>query len=82
MIRKYLFRYEMTAPGPLKIVWTSADGKLQCDREGLEGFFSDERIKDKQVAVFSIAGAARKGKSFILNFMLKYLKSEVSAAIQ
>lgn len=34
--------------------------------------------KNCEIAIVSIAGAFRKGKSFILNFFLKYLKEVVS----
>ena len=30
-------------------------------------------IKDKKIAVIPIVGASRKGKSFILNYMTRYL---------
>ena len=43
----------------------------------LESILLEPSIADKPVAVVSITGAFRKGKSFMLNFFLRYLSSIV-----
>lgn len=43
----------------------------------LEVILSKPDVKDREIVVISIAGAFRKGKSFILNFFLKYLNEKV-----
>ena len=42
-----------------------------------EILLSDE-VRDKKVVVLSVAGAFRKGKSFLLDFLLRYLDRTVS----
>lgn len=45
--------------------------------EELKGILDVEGIKDRNVVVVSIAGAFRNGKSFLLNFFIKYLNAQV-----
>lgn len=48
-------------------------GKFDLDLAALERLLLNERVRDHKVAVVSVAGAFRKGKSFLLNFFLRYL---------
>uniref|UniRef100_A0A224YTZ8 Atlastin 2 n=1 Tax=Rhipicephalus zambeziensis TaxID=60191 RepID=A0A224YTZ8_9ACAR len=60
---------------PLSIL--NVDGRsLELDEHGLARLLLDERVKDKHVVVIAVAGAFRKGKSFLLCFLLRYLRSE------
>ena len=62
---------------PIQIVNTSDDHTFELDEEALEKILLDPRVKDNDVVVLSVAGAFRKGKSFLLDFCLRYLSSLV-----
>nr|XP_023650017.1 atlastin-3-like isoform X1 [Paramormyrops kingsleyae] len=66
-------------PGAVQIVTVSKeDHSFSLDTEALERVLLSPHVRDKHVVVLSVAGAFRKGKSFILDFMLRYMyrKSE------
>uniref|UniRef100_A0A3Q2XBR5 Atlastin GTPase 2 n=1 Tax=Hippocampus comes TaxID=109280 RepID=A0A3Q2XBR5_HIPCM len=46
---------------------------FELDAGALEEILLQERVRDLPVAVVSVAGAFRKGKSFLLDFMLRYM---------
>ena len=46
------------------------------DEEALNEILNKDNIRDKPICIISVAGAFRKGKSFLLNFMLRYLESQ------
>ncbi|KAK4336867.1 hypothetical protein RND71_043902 [Anisodus tanguticus] len=52
--------------------------EFELNEEGLSSILNHEKAKNKPVVVLSIAGDFRKGKSFILNFFLRYLKAAES----
>ena len=61
---------------PIQIVNVDKETRqFVLDEEALESILLHENAKDRPVAVVSIAGDFRKGKSFMLNFFLRYLKS-------
>lgn len=51
---------------------------FQLQTEQIKPILENENIKNRKVVVVSIAGAFRQGKSFLLNFFLKYLHAQVS----
>ena len=66
-------------PGqPLQVVIVNDDHTFELNEEDLTKVLLDPRVKDNKVVVLSVAGAFRKGKSFLLNFCLRYLQAEVS----
>ncbi|CAK1547516.1 unnamed protein product [Leptosia nina] len=49
------------------------DHTFSLDEDSMNQIFGRDDVKDRYVVVLSVAGAFRKGKSFILNFFLRYL---------
>lgn len=62
--------------------------QIVCSNEENHSFFLDtnnlsqiilhDSVKDRDVVILSLAGPFRKGKSFLLNFFLRYLYARVS----
>lgn len=57
------------------IVAGGADRKFTLDEAALEKILLDNRVRDSNVVVLSVVGAFRTGKSFLLDFLLRYLYS-------
>src|SRR5690349_18924728 len=64
---------DFSEPGPVQLLdFTSGQNKTVTLTKGsLEKLFLDPNVLDRNVVVISIAGAFRKGKSFLMNFMLR-----------
>ncbi|XP_014773654.1 atlastin-2 [Octopus bimaculoides] len=57
---------------PVQIVLADEDHSFTLDEEALKSVLLQPEIRDKKVVVISVAGAFRKGKSFLLDFFLRY----------
>lgn len=65
-------------PGPVQIVTVNKeDHSFDLDTEALSRILLAPEVRDKDVVVVSVAGAFRKGKSFFLDFMLRYMYRKV-----
>ncbi|EMP36573.1 Atlastin-2 [Chelonia mydas] len=65
---------DLKTPCPIQIVLAHEDDhNFELDEEALENILLQEHIKDLNIVVVSVAGAFRKGKSFLLDFMLRYM---------
>lgn len=60
---------------PIQVVTTQDNHTFELEENALEGILLDPRARDTTVVVVSVAGAFRKGKSFLLDFFLRYLNS-------
>lgn len=66
----------------IQIVNAKPDHTFELDEEALNAILCSEEVRNKKVAVLSIAGAFRKGKSFLLDFLLRYMERSVGVPIQ
>ncbi|XP_055309693.1 atlastin-like [Sitodiplosis mosellana] len=57
-------------------ILSPVDHCFQLKLNDLESILNADDIKDRRIVVVSIAGAFRKGKSFLMNFFLKYLYAQ------
>ncbi|XP_067288508.1 atlastin-2-like isoform X2 [Pseudorasbora parva] len=70
---------EVEAHGPVQIVIADEDNhEFSLDEGELERLLLQEHVRDLNVVVVSVAGAFRKGKSFLLDFMLRYMYNQSS----
>ncbi|XP_021922722.1 atlastin isoform X3 [Zootermopsis nevadensis] len=58
---------------PVQVVVSKNDHSFELDEEALAEILLQDHVKDKTVVVVSVAGAFRKGKSFLLDFFLRYM---------
>ncbi|KAM9364588.1 atlastin-2-like [Pholidichthys leucotaenia] len=64
---------------PVQIVLANDDEhSFELDERALEKILLQDHVKDLNVVVVSVAGAFRKGKSFLLDFMLRYMHNQES----
>lgn len=71
-----LIFYTMDAAKAIQII-TIENHTFKLHQEHLRRIFECDNLKDRKAVIVSIAGAFRKGKSFLLNFFLKYLYAQV-----
>ncbi|KAM3931538.1 atlastin-2 isoform 1-T1 [Leptodactylus fuscus] len=69
----------MDKPCPIQIVLAHKDNhSFELDEKALESILMQDHIRDLNVVVVSVAGAFRKGKSFLLDFMIRFMYSQSS----
>lgn len=69
---------ESGKPGPVQVVLVQKDQhSFELEEKALASILLQDHIRELDVVVVSVAGAFRKGKSFFLDFMLRYLYFQV-----
>ncbi|VDM42203.1 unnamed protein product, partial [Toxocara canis] len=69
-------------PTAVRIIETlNEDHSFRLDEAALEKILLSPEVVDKKVSIISVAGAFRKGKSFLLNFFLRYLSSSAEVRL-
>ena len=63
---------------PLSIVKFNDDNSLRFNKAQLDGLLLHPEVRNRKIVVLSIIGAFRKGKSFFLDYCLRFLYSNVS----
>uniref|UniRef100_A0A673YN61 Atlastin GTPase 2 n=1 Tax=Salmo trutta TaxID=8032 RepID=A0A673YN61_SALTR len=66
---------------PVQIVVAHEDDHaFELDEAALERILLQEHVRNLNVVVVSVAGAFRKGKSFLLDFMLRFMYNQTSCS--
>lgn len=58
--------------------FSKEDGKVIAFESELDALFNREEVKDRKIVILSIVGIFRKGKSFFLDYVLRYMYANVS----
>ncbi len=70
---------EVGVARPVQIVVADEEEhSFSLQEEALERLLLQEEVQDLHVVVVSVAGAFRKGKSFLLDFMLRFMYKQVT----
>lgn len=65
-------------PRPLPVILTDEElHNFTLVDDALSSILLRPEVADRKVSVVSVAGAFRKGKSFLLNFFLRFLQVQV-----
>lgn len=63
---------------PLNIMQFTKNGSVTVDYEGIEKMFLHPEVKNRKIVAISIIGAFRKGKSFFMDYCLRFMYANVS----
>ena len=66
---------------PIQIVKVAEKHSFELIEENLQSVLNRPDVRQKKVVVVSVAGAFRKGKSFLLNFFIRYLNYVIGSEV-
>jgi atlastin len=69
---------KMSLPGEPKNIVKFVNSQIQFDKSALEALLLHSDVKNRKIVFVSIVGAFRRGKSFFLDYCLRYLYANVS----
>lgn len=61
----------------MQVLLVKDDHTFELDERALNRILLAEEVRDREVVAISVAGAFRKGKSFLMDFMLRYMYNHV-----
>lgn len=70
-------RHPYGFPLPLMEI-SPVNHSITVDYEAIDRMFSSPEIADRKMVAVSVIGALRKGKSFFMNYCLRYMYANVS----
>lgn len=62
---------------PLSIMWVSDNHSEIIDLDVIHDTFLHPEVVDRKIVVLSITGAVNKGKSFLMNYCLRFMYANV-----
>ncbi|KAF4514004.1 UNVERIFIED_CONTAM: hypothetical protein B566_EDAN018680, partial [Ephemera danica] len=63
----------------MQLLLDDGKGGFRLDEEALRSVVCQESVRHRKLVVLSVVGEFRRGKSFLLNFMVRYLRAKCSA---
>jgi hypothetical protein len=64
---------------PLSLMSFGNEGEIIVNNDGIDEIFMHPDVKDRKIVAVSIIGAFRKGKSFLMDYALRYMYGNVSS---
>lgn len=65
-----------------RVMGFSSDKKIVINEKNLKKIFEHPDVKNRKIVAFSVIGAYRKGKSFFLDYCLRFLYANVSCYLK
>lgn len=67
---------------PVQVLVVKDDHTFELDEAALNRILLAKDLRDREIVAISVAGAFRKGKSFLMDFMLRYMYNQVQSPVQ